>query len=64
MVARARPLDELRRYNPERSVAEVRRRWPAADAFLPMMARGKPMTVLINREAAAVVAVVDLQPWQ
>jgi hypothetical protein len=29
-----------------------------------MMARIKPMTVLIDKESAKVIAVVDLNPWQ
>ncbi len=61
---RAKPLEELRRYNTQSDVDEALRRWPEADAFLPMMARAHPVTVLINKAAARVVAIVDLNPWE
>lgn len=61
---RARPLDELGRYNAQQDVDAVLRRWPEADSFLPMMARAHSMTVLLNKASARVIAVVDLNPWQ
>lgn len=64
MREHASPLDELSRYNPQAAVDEVRQRWPEADAFLPMMARVHPVTVLINKGSAKVIAIVDLNPWQ
>lgn len=60
---RSRPIDELARYNALNNVAALHKRWPEADAYLPMMARVKPMTVLINKESAKVITVVDLAPW-
>lgn len=64
MRQRAHPLDELARYNPQAEVDAVLRRWPEANAYLPMMARVRPMTVLIDKASAKIVAVVDLDPWQ
>jgi hypothetical protein len=61
---RALSLDDLKRYNAVSDVDVVLARWPQANAYLPMMARIKPMTVLIDKESAKVVAVVDLNPWQ
>lgn len=61
---RARSLNELAQFNEKARVNQELKAWPEADAFLPMMARTKPMTVLVNREAAKVIAVVDLNPWQ
>lgn len=63
MREHAKPLDELSRYNPQSAVDESRQRWLEADAYLPMMARAQPMTVLINKDTAKVVAIVDLNPW-
>jgi hypothetical protein len=37
--------------------------WPQADAWLPLMARAQPMTVLIQRSTGQPLAVVDLRPW-
>lgn len=61
---RAHSLDELRRYNAVPDVEAVLNRWSQANAYLPMMARMQPMTVLIDKDSAKVIAVVDLNPWQ
>lgn len=60
---RALPLDKLKEFNDSQEVVRVLQRWPDADAFLPMMARIHPVTVLIQKESARVIAVVDLKPW-
>lgn len=64
MRERAKPLEELIRYNSPSTVDEARQRWPEADAYLPMMARAHPVTVLLNKASAKVVAIVDLNPWE
>lgn len=64
MRKHAKPLDDLRQYNAPPEVDAVLHRWPQANVYLPMMARIKPMTVLIDKESAKVIAVVDLNPWQ
>lgn len=64
MRERAHPLDELARYNKQAEVDVVLGRWPEANAYLPMMARVRPMTVLIDKTSARVIAIVDLNPWQ
>ena len=61
--ARAKPLAELERYNTKAAVAAVEARWPEATAWLPLMAKAQPMTVLLRASDASVVAVVDLRPW-
>lgn len=60
---RAKPLSELERLNNPSRVREVLAVWPDADAFLPMMAKVEPVTVLINKRTANVVAIVSLKPW-
>lgn len=60
----AQPLVELERFNSHSEVAAVLARWPAADAFLPMMSRVHPVTVLVNKESAQIIAIVDLNPWE
>lgn len=57
------PLTTLSRYNPDERVREVLARWPEADAWLPMMAQVQPMVVLMRKDTAAVVAIVELNPW-
>lgn len=61
--AKVRALDELERYNSKEAVSAQLAKWPHADAWLPMMASAVPMVVLMNKEKAGVVAVVDLRPW-
>lgn len=64
MRKRALPLAELDKFNAPTEVAQVLASWPAADAWLPLMATARPMTVLLSKEKAEVVAVVDLRPWE
>lgn len=59
----SRPLEDLSQYNSAQTLRHELKKWPEADAFLPMMARVKPVTVLIHKESAKIIAVVDLNPW-
>lgn len=59
----AKPLLELNKYNDKDVVAELLSEWPEATAYLPLMARKKHMTALIEKGTARVVAVVPLNPW-
>lgn len=61
--SKARPLDDLLRYNSPAAVQAVRERWTAADAWLPLMSKVQPVTVLLRKDRAEVVAVVALNPW-
>lgn len=56
-------LAELTKFNSEEQVGKALKQWPKADAWLPLMARAKPMVVLLQKETAEVVAIVDLNPW-
>lgn len=58
-----RPLEELAAYNDEEYMRATLSQWPQADAWLPLMANAKPMTVLLRRDTAEVVAIVALSPW-
>ena len=59
----AQELDALNTLNPPDHVKKTLTLWPEADAWLPIMANVSPMVVLINREKAEVVAIVNLRPW-
>lgn len=61
---KALPLERLNQYNPIEAVNNSLRKWPDADAFLPLLSRVQPMTVLIHRSTGEVVAIVPLRPWQ
>ncbi len=62
--AKAQPLDTLLQFNPASALAAVKARWPQADAWLPLMSNVQPMVVLLKKDSAEVVAVVDLRPWE
>lgn len=64
MRAKALPLSDLNKYNPTASVTAVLKQWPDADAYLPLMAKVQPMTVLLRKSDSKVIAVVALQPWE
>ncbi|MET1081077.1 MAG: TfpX/TfpZ family type IV pilin accessory protein [Pseudomonas sp.] len=64
MRKRAFPLEQLERYNDAAKVQAVLQEWPKANAWLPLKAKVKSMVVLIDKESAAVIAIVDLAPWQ
>ena len=60
---RALPLDLLYRHDGPILVTETLRTWPAAAAWVPLMARSRAMTVLLD-DQYKVVAVVALDPWE
>ncbi|WP_039914822.1 TfpX/TfpZ family type IV pilin accessory protein [Cellvibrio mixtus] len=63
IVSSALELTELNRFNSKERVIEILKKWPEADAYLPMMSRTNPMVVLINRHTIKVIATVELSPW-
>ncbi|MEQ1367825.1 TfpX/TfpZ family type IV pilin accessory protein [Acinetobacter schindleri] len=60
---RALPLEELKQYNPKVEVEKTLARYPKADTWLPLKANAVDMVVLINKEKAEVIKIVDLRPW-
>jgi hypothetical protein len=61
--AKARPLQELERYNQSEILQAELAKWPQADRWLPLMAKIRPVTVLLNKKNGSIVSVVDLRPW-
>jgi len=60
---RALPLEQLGQFNSLEQVKDTLARWPEANAWLPLWANAESKVVLINKESAEVVAIVDLSPW-
>lgn len=60
---RALPLKELESYNLKIEVEKTLAKYPKADAWLPLKANAVDMVVLINKETAEVIKIVDLRPW-
>ncbi len=60
---RAQPLDKLTDFNDATAVRDALQNWPDAAAWVPLMARIKPMVVLLGENNSDVIAIVDLNPW-
>lgn len=60
---RAQPLEKLNDFNEAAVVRDALHNWPEAAAWVPLMARVKPMVVLLGENKSDVIAIVDLAPW-
>lgn len=61
---RALPLVELQQYNQKIKVEKTLAKYPKADAWLPLKANAVDMVVLVNKESASIIKIVDLRPWE
>ena len=61
---RALPLKELEQYNPKTDVEKILAKYPNAEAWLPLKANAIDMVVLVNKESASIIKIVDLRPWK
>lgn len=61
---RVLPLKELEQYNPKTDVEKTLAKYPKADAWLPLKANAVDMVVLVNKESASIIKIVDLRPWK
>lgn len=61
---RVLPLVELQQYNPKTDVEKILAKYPKANAWLPLKANAEDMVVLVNKESASIIKIVDLRPWQ
>lgn len=57
-------MDELKKFNKEADVAKLKKDYPQADSWLPLKGLVKDMVVLMNKENAQPVKIVDLRPWE
>ena len=60
----AQNLALLSQFNDKASVTEILTKYPQANAYLPLKANAVDMTVLINRDTAEIIKIVDLRPWK
>ena len=63
MQQKALTLNELEKYNLQQDVKRLLSKNPKANAWLPLKASAVDMVVLINKESAEVIKIVDLRPW-
>ncbi|MFH7804292.1 TfpX/TfpZ family type IV pilin accessory protein [Acinetobacter sp. BSP-53] len=61
---RAKNLAELKQYNDAQKVVNVLKKYPKANAFVPLKANTLDMTVLVNKDTAEIIKIVDLRPWK
>lgn len=61
---RALPLIELEQYNSKTEVKKTLAKYPKANAWLPLKANAIDMVVLVNKESANIIKIVDLRPWE
>jgi hypothetical protein len=57
------PLALLKRFNDPARVDEILRAYPEANGFVPMAAKQKSLSVLIDKGVGRPIAIVDLSPW-
>ncbi|PJG43424.1 type IV pilin accessory protein [Acinetobacter tandoii] len=60
----AQNLALLSQYNAKADVQTVLAKYPQANAYLPLKANAVDMTVLINKDTAEIIKIVDLRPWK
>jgi len=58
------PLERLNDTNDAARVRDTLQNWPGAATWVPLMARAKPMVVLLGENKSDVVAIVELDPWK
>lgn len=61
---RGLPLKELEQYNPKAEVEKTLAKYPNADVWLPLKTTAVDMVVLVNKESASIIKIVDLRPWE
>lgn len=61
--SRAKPINDLNKYNPKNAVIAHTKNYHEADAWVPLKANAVDMVVLMNKKEGKVIAIVDLRPW-
>ena len=61
---RALSLNLLEKFNDRMQVKQLLAKYPQANAYLPLKANAVDMTVLINKDTAEIIKIVDLRPWK
>lgn len=60
----AQDLALLSQYNDKALVKKILAQYPQANAFVPLKANTVDMTVLVNKNTAEIIKIVDLRPWK
>ena len=57
-------IKELEQYNPKAEIEQKLTKYSKADAWLPLKANAVDMVILVNKETATIIKIVDLRPWK
>lgn len=63
MKLRSQSLSQLNQYNTYNDVQRILIKYPNANAWVPLKANAIDMVVLINKDTAEIIKIVDLRPW-
>lgn len=63
IAEKTQPLSSLIAFNAAEQIKQLTDRYPTANGWLPLKASAEDMTVLLNADTGAVIAIVDLRPW-
>lgn len=61
--SQVRDLSQLKQWNDEEMIQAVFSQYPQANGWLPLETYGLAMVILVNKESAEVIKIVDLRPW-
>lgn len=62
--SQVRDLSQLKQWNDEEIIQAVFSQYPQANGWLPLETYGLAMVVLVNKESASIIKIVDLRPWK
>lgn len=63
VASNAIPFDVLKRFNKPETVASILSSYPEANAFVPLAAKEKALSVLVDKDSGQPIAIVNLSPW-
>lgn len=56
-------LTALPKNNSAEHIQTILAKYPNADSWLPLRANNQDMVVLMHKDTASIIAIVDLRPW-
>lgn len=60
---RSQTVDQLYAFNDQQQVDQISKQYPQANAWVPLKANHQDMVVLLHKETANIIKIVDLRPW-
>lgn len=60
---KAQSLSTLSAYNSRQQIEQLLAGYPTANGWLPLSANAQDMVVLVNKDTAEIISIVNLRPW-